>query len=81
MMQADLERLHKYMLEIEGVERLRSTISSSQLHEGRYRRVRLKSLKSIVTEGAGELTWDVETRLAGWACEIRTQKRRRKLSV
>jgi hypothetical protein len=34
--------------------------------EGRYRRVRLKSLKSIVTEGAGELTWDVETRLTGW---------------
>src|SRR5262249_37140794 len=41
----------------------------------------LKSLKSIVTEGASELTWDVETRLAGWACEIRTQKCRRKLSL
>src|SRR5262245_48674642 len=26
--------------------------------EGRYRRIRLKSLKSIVTEGAGELRWD-----------------------
>ena len=49
--------------------------------EGRYRRIRLKSLKSIVTEGAGELTWDVETRLTGWACETRTQKRRRKLSL
>src|SRR5262245_65778496 len=40
--------------------------------EGRYRRVRLKSLKSIVTEGAGELTWDVETRLAGWFTARRT---------
>jgi hypothetical protein len=39
-----------------------------ELHEGRYRRVRLKSLKS------GELTWDAETRLAGWVSRTRTQK-------
>src|SRR5262249_57243711 len=49
--------------------------------EGRYRRVPLKSLKSIVTEGAGELTWDVETRLTGWACKTRTQESRGKISL
>src|SRR6516164_5070760 len=27
------------------------------------------------------LKWPTETRLHGWACEIRTQKRRRKLSL
>src|SRR5258707_15415399 len=35
----------------------RARLNNRELHEGRYRRVRLKSLKSIVTEGAGELTW------------------------
>ena len=31
-------------------------------------------LKSIVTEGADELTWDVETRLAGWGGRTRTSE-------
>src|SRR5262245_18627122 len=43
----------------------RARLNNRELHEGRYRRVRLKSLKSIVTEGAGSHVSHVETRLAG----------------